>query len=393
MKILFVDQSDHAIPPPTDVIRADTYISVPLAEELKRRGHDITFLCPQGSTVNTKKIFTSTGPLVSVVPLSQYNAIPNHNVRAQLLWTFYVDIYFKLGETIKADQYDLIHYHTNVPSSELVALSKITTPCLLTLHSITSEQDAENKVIKSFNTRPQNYFISISNQQQKSFPSLSFLRTVYHGISINNFTFTEYNEGPLIFAGRLKKSKGLKEAVETSLLTKRKLHIVGAPSYDDQHFFYNEIKPLLEQNKDYIDYSDVVDRTKIAEFYTHAKILLFPIQWEEPFGLVMIEAMATGTPLIAFARGSVPEIMKDGETGFIINSSDQDIRGDWIVKKTGIEGLSEAVERIYNMPEDQYRQMRRNCRKHIETNFTVERMVNDYEKIYQELIDQNISKQ
>jgi len=101
----------------------------------------------------------------------------------------------------------------------------------------------------------------------------------------------------------------------------------------------------------------------------------------------MIEAMACGTPVVAYARGSVPEVIKDGETGFIVNSSEEDKRGDWIVKKTGIEGLCEAVEKIYAMPKNQYIEMRKNCRKHVENNFTVEKMVNNYEKVYREIID------
>ena len=99
--------------------------------------------------------------------------------------------------------------------------------------------------------------------------------------------------------------------------------------------------------------------------------------------------MACGTPVIAYARGSVPEIIKDGETGFIINSSEQDKRGDWIIKKTGIEGLCEAVEKIYSLSVEQYKQMRKNCRVHVETHFTVERMTDDYEKIYQQIIEKN----
>ena len=100
----------------------------------------------------------------------------------------------------------------------------------------------------------------------------------------------------------------------------------------------------------------------------------------------MIEAMATGTPVVAFARGSVPEIVKDSETGFIVNSSDSDIRGNWIVKKTGIAGLCEAVERMYAMPTEQYQQMRRNCRAHVEAHFTVEKMVDSYEQVYQKIL-------
>jgi glycosyltransferase involved in cell wall biosynthesis len=114
--------------------------------------------------------------------------------------------------------------------------------------------------------------------------------------------------------------------------------------------------------------------------------MLAPLTWEEPFGLTLIESMACGTPVIAFARGSVPEIIEDGKTGYIVNSSEDDKRGDFVIKKTGIEGLCEAVERIYDMSEEGYRQMRKNCRAHVENNFTVERMVDQYEALYKEIL-------
>lgn len=386
MKILFVDQSDHAIPPPSTVIRADTYISVPLAESLQERGHDVTFLCPQGSKVNTKKVFTSSGPLVSVIPLDKFNAISNPQVRTELLWTFYTDMYLKLIETVQKESYDLIHYHTNIPMPELAVLLRISIPCVFTLHSVTRTKDAENKVMELFNKRSNNYFVSISDYQHYSFPNLSFIKTIYHGLQVKNINFVEETNGSLLFAGRLKKVKGLKEAVEVAVRTKQQLKIIGATSYDDQIFFTDEIDPLIESHLDLIEYSNVIDRNKIFEFYAQAKAVLVPILWEEPFGLVMIESMATGTPIIAFARGSVPEIIEDGETGFIVNSSDQDIRGDWIIKKTGIEGLCEAVERIYSMPEEQYKQMRKNCRRHVEKHFTIEKMVDGYEEVYRKIL-------
>ena len=96
--------------------------------------------------------------------------------------------------------------------------------------------------------------------------------------------------------------------------------------------------------------------------------------------------MSCGTPVVTFAKGSIPEIIKDGETGFIINPSDDDIRGNWIIKKTGIEGLCEAVERIYSMPEDRYKEMRQACRVHVENNFTIEHMVDQYVEVYKEIL-------
>jgi glycosyltransferase involved in cell wall biosynthesis len=99
------------------------------------------------------------------------------------------------------------------------------------------------------------------------------------------------------------------------------------------------------------------------------------------------ESMACGTPVITYARGSAPEIIIDGVTGFLVNQSEELKRGNWIIKKTGIDGLCEAIERIYTMPENQYRQIRKACRTHVEQNFTVEKMIDGYEKVYEKILN------
>ena len=108
----------------------------------------------------------------------------------------------------------------------------------------------------------------------------------------------------------------------------------------------------------------------------------------EPFGLVMLEAMACGTPIVAYARGSIPEVIEDGKTGFLVNNSQDDIRGNWIIKKTGVEGIKEAIDKIYSMSKDEYQKMRLACRNHIEKNFSVGKMVNEYKKVYQQIVSQ-----
>jgi glycosyltransferase involved in cell wall biosynthesis len=178
-------------------------------------------------------------------------------------------------------------------------------------------------------------------------------------------------------------------ALKAASLSKQKIIFCGRKSTENVNFFDQELSPFIDNIN--VIYIDNTERDEALELFKRSKAFLFPVQWEEPFGLVMIESMACGTPVIAFARGSVPEIIKDGETGLIVNPSDGDIRGNWLVKKTGIEGLCEAIDKIYSLPVGQYQQMRRNCRSLVEKNFTVEKMVNEYEKVYQQILAQSTS--
>jgi glycosyltransferase involved in cell wall biosynthesis len=211
---------------------------------------------------------------------------------------------------------------------------------------------------------------------------------VHNGISTKIFRFNKKGSEIMLFSGRLKKIKGLMDAIDVSLKAGKKMKFVGSVSMDesDRNYLNNNVMPKINRNKRLIKYRGFIPRDKIGNFYGCSKLTLFPIKWEEPFGLVMIESMATGTPVVGFARGSVKEVIKDGETGFIINPSDDDIRGNWIIKKTGIEGMVEAVKRIYSMPEEEYSDMRRNCRKHVEENFSIEHMVDEYEKAYKKIL-------
>ncbi len=229
------------------------------------------------------------------------------------------------------------------------------------------------------------FYISISNNQRKDLPELNFIKTIYNGIDINDFPFQEKpNSDRMLFFARFSPEKGAYEAIKTATITKRKLTLAAKVDSSDLEY-YQKNKSLLENEN--IKFEGEVDKNQKAYYYENSKLLISPICWEEPFGLMFTESMACGTPVVAFARGSVPEIIKDGETGFIVNPSDDDIRGNWIIKKTGIEGLCEAVEQIYSMPEKQYLEMRRACRAHVEKHFTVERMVDEYEKVYQEILN------
>ena len=277
---------------------------------------------------------------------------------------------------------DILHDHLGPFSLSLYGCLKI--PILHTLHVPLNESRAW--AYKKLNSR----LISISNNQRKDAPGLNYIATVYNGTDENLFKFNQKPNDYLLFLGELVERKGVREAI---LIAKRlgvKLLIAGrislqTPSQIKDYLFCQKyVKPELNRNN--IKYAGEVGGEKTVKLYQEAKATLFPICWEEPFGLVMIESMATGTPVVAFARGSVPEVIKDGETGFIINSSSKDIRGKWIIKKTGLAGMIEAVNKIYSMPGSDYLKMRENCRKHVEKNFTVEKMVDGYEKVYEKIL-------
>ncbi len=287
--------------------------------------------------------------------------------------------------------YDVIH--NNSVSSIINSVIQFTkTPTVTTLHTNVDHACIQipYKLNILQNEETNNYFVAVANHQinfaKKHNIHLNFIGTVYNGTNSHNFTFKEdtNNHERGIWVGRIYPghNKGLKEALIATKKTGKKLVILS--SIEDHEYYEKEIKPEITENVNFI--SQNVPLQKKIEYYQNASYLLFPIIWEEPFGLIFIEAMSCGTPVIAFARGAVPEIIKDGQTGFIVNASGQDIRGDWIIKKTGIEGLCEAIERINNMPAEEYRQIRLNCRKHVENNFTVERMVDEYMKVYNNII-------
>ncbi len=231
-------------------------------------------------------------------------------------------------------------------------------------------------------------YVSISNSQRQSTLKLNFIDTVYHGIDIDSLSFNNKDGGYLLFMGRLTREKGLHNAIQVAIKTNHKLEIgTNFPDFfQGDKYFETEIKPFLDNPL--IHEPGMAKGEYKTKLYRNARALLFPIEWEEPFGMVMIEAMACGTPVIAYNRGSVPEVVRDGVTGFIVDDDNTSanfptpnshVRGTWVIKKKGIEGLIEAVNRIGEID-------RAACRKHVEENFTLEKMVEGYERVYKKLV-------
>jgi len=348
-----------ATPPPADVIYAPMDIAVAVSEGLAKRGHSVTFFAPEGSRIKVSKIET-----VGLKPLrhnGELAILAGPNVggaeRAKIygLWDqFLLSAIYK--EALKS-KFDIIHVHP-VDRALPLAYAIRNVPTVYTLHDPIYKWRAE--VFRMFSS-PNQYYVSISDSQRLPAPDLNYLATIYNGINTKEIPFYEKPKGNyLLFVGRLHPEKGVAEAVEVAQKTGDDLIILGPPVTGE--YWDKKVKPYLGEK---IRHIGVVSRKELYEYYGNAKATLVPIQWEEPFGLVMIESMATGTPVIAFCRGSVPEIVADGKTGFIVNT---------------MEEMVEATKKVNAIN-------RNNCRVHIEESFGIKRMIDNYEKAFMRLVE------
>lgn len=352
--------------PPKDYGGTERIVSY-ITEELVKRGHDVTLFASETSQTSAKLVSPVKSELLKTI---EYYCDPNFNA---------INTYVNNEIFLKASEFDIIHSHASYFSFYFCDFVK--TPVIHTLHNqLPRSRETENELFRKFKHLN---FISISNEFQTHF-DLNYISTVYHGIDLQIFPFNTNGGNYLFWMGRASKNKGEDDAIEVSQKTGHELLLAASIRPDTVNYFDNFIKPKLN---DKIRLLTNIKFEQTAKYYGEAKAFIFPVKWKEPFGLILIESMASGTPVIAYSRGSIPEIVKDGLTGFIVNPTEEEINGNFIIKKTGIEGLCEAVERIYSMPPEDYKQMRLNCRKHVETNFTVKKMVDNYEAVYAKLLN------
>ncbi|MDO8497858.1 MAG: glycosyltransferase family 4 protein [bacterium] len=224
--------------------------------------------------------------------------------------------------------------------------------------------------------------VSISNNQRKALPNIPWAATIYHGIDIDAFKPVENDDGYMLYLARMCDDKGGIEAAKVAHELKLKLKVCAKVD-DVDKAYYEQFKPYIDTK--YVEFIGEVSLEEKINYLSHARLLLAPIKWEEPFGLNFVEAIASGIPVVPFARGSIPELIEDGKTGYIVNQSEELNRGNWITKSTYLDGLKEAVTKIYSMPKDEYVNMKKVCRSEAEKRFSIKKMVDEYVGIYNKI--------
>ena len=313
-----------------------------LTEELVQQGHEVT-LFASGDSMTTAR-------LVPCCPQSLRRAsgsidhLAHHFVMLEKVWR-------------EKDDFDLLHFH--IDYLHFPISSRESHIAVTTLHGRLDIPD----LVPLYEVYPEMPVISISDAQRDPLPQLNWQGTVHHGLPPELFKPYRTEGRYLAFLGRTSPEKGLDRAIEIAESAGMPLKIAAKIDKVDQEYFDTCIKPLL--NSPNIEFLGEIGYPEKNRFLGEAAAVLFPVAWPEPFGIVMIEAMACGTPVIAYPFGSVPEVMKDGVTGFIVSD---------------VESAVDAVMRVGDLN-------RRKIRKYFEQHFTASRMTQDYLRIYERMVN------
>jgi glycosyltransferase involved in cell wall biosynthesis len=323
-----------------------------LTEELVRRGHDVTLFASADSQTSAR--------LVPIVDVALWHHDPPCNDftihRSAIFGTILDEIH----------TFDIVHSHLDFNGFPLAHTPH--RPMITTLHG-RLDVPSLLPIYRAFADLP---LVSISSSQRRPLASANWLGTVHHGIDLDRFTFNPRPGQYLAFLGRISPEKGLDVAIRVARRAGWPLKIAARPPLSfshnpemerDRDYFEHIIQPLLSEPG--IELIGEVGGTQKDDLLRNAAALLFPIRWPEPFGLVMPEALACGTPVIALREGSVPEVLENGVTGFICHFEDELVR---------------AVERIPELD-------RRRCRSEAERRFSPAAMADAYEEIYAQLLE------
>jgi len=313
-----------------------------LTDELVRLGHDVTLFASADSTTRAR-----------LVPMCPRALRLDSECRDQLAW------HILMAERVaqQADCFDLIHFH--IAHFHFPLLRRLEVPHVTTLHGRLDLPELA-PLYEEFSDMP---VISISDAQRQPLAMANWIATIYHGLPDKLFDFHPRPEGYLAFLGRISLEKRVDRAIAIATALGWPLKIAAKVDPADVGYFERDVKPLL--NNPLVEFIGEIGEHDKNDFLGQARALLFPIDWPEPFGLVMIEALACGTPVVAFRGGSVEEIIEHGRTGFIVDS---------------MEDAVAATRQVASID-------RRVCRRSFEQRFTARRMVERHVSVYTEVVN------
>jgi glycosyltransferase involved in cell wall biosynthesis len=313
-----------------------------LTEELVALGHEVTLFASGDSVTSARLEAMWPRSLRLDGSVRDPNAL--HMVLVELVYR-------------RASEFDLIHFHLDYYPFSL--FSRQSTPFVTTMHG-RLDLPEHQPVFDEFSSVP---VVSISNAQRRALPQANWVRTVHHGLPEDLLRPTPIKPSYFAFLGRIAQEKGLDRAIQIAEHCGVPLKVAAKVDKADREYYEEQIRPLM--NSPLVEYIGEINDADKSEFLSGAIALLVPIDWPEPFGLVMIEAMACGTPVIAFNRGSAPEVIEDGLTGFIVED---------------VNGAIGAVDRLGHLS-------RERIRRRFEERFTARRMALDYLSVYRSLAD------
>ncbi len=308
-----------------------------ITEGLFERGVDVTLFATKDSITSAK--------LHAVCPKGYEE---DKEIHPKVWECLHISELFEMG-----DEFDIIHNHFDFLPLTYTHMTK--TPVLTTIHGFSSEKILP--VYEKYNGEV--FYVSISDADRA--PSLDYIATIHHGIDLSNFTFRGEHGNYLLFFGRIHHDKGTKEAIEIAKRFGKKLVIAGI--IQDERYFEKEVKPYIDGES--VVYVGSVGKDLRDKLLGEAYALVHPINFKEPFGLSVVESMACGTPVVAFNKGSMPEIIINGTTGFLVENVDDAV---------------DALKRVKELD-------RSFCRKHVEEKFTKDIMVSKYIDVYKKILD------
>lgn len=363
MRILIVSTIKRKVTPENFASRSRVIFQ--LAKGLAEKGHQVSLLGTGDSLI----------PGVKIIPVIEKGWVDLPPVENEFLrqTANLIQLSKKMVEI--QDDFDIVHNHVYPDFFPSVYEDKLRIPLLTTFHALYDFY--MDDLLSSFK---KTYFISLSNRYQTLYKKTKFFKTVYNGVDTDFYAFQAKKTDYLFWLARLPKArnkdgsfmdpKGVRWAIKLAQETGEKLFI-SAP-VEDREFFEKDVKPYLNDKIQFVGQStneQSVPKEKIIELFQNAKAFLMTINQHEPFGLVMVEAGSCGTPVIGFDRGSIPEVIVDGKTGFVVPYEE------------GVDGLKNALSKINQIkPQD--------CRDHIVNTFSIKKMVENYERTYQEILSQ-----